>query len=262
MKTRLVASVVLVAEMLCAGDFHDWKGKCVIFLGDSITDAHHIGCATNYWGFLETRMGFQAHVYGINGWQMNGIPVQLETARHELGDKVDAVFIFAGTNDFNGDVPLGDSFSYDEDEICKNGKTVRLKRRTPSFDAGTFCGRLNMSLRAVKTTYPRAQVVLLTPLHRGYAEFGKTNVQPDERYANAQGLYIDDYVSAVRAAGQRWSVPVIDLYSECGILPTLAEYDDCVAHPSRDRLHPSTVGHERLARVLEMRLLTMPSTMK
>ncbi len=51
----------------------------------------------------------------------------------------------------------------------------------------------------------------MTPLHRGYAKFGETNIQPDENYTNRCGEDIDAYINAVKEAGNVWAVPVIDL---------------------------------------------------
>ncbi|GAB6865084.1 hypothetical protein JCM10556A_17610 [Bacteroides acidifaciens] len=42
---------------------------------------------------------------------------------------------------------------------------------------------------------------MLTPLHRAFADFGETNVQPDENYQNSCGEYVDAYVQAVKEAG-------------------------------------------------------------
>ena len=50
--------------------------KKVLFLGDSITDKRHIGCAKNYWGFLGDWYGFTPLVYGINGQQWSHSPGQ------------------------------------------------------------------------------------------------------------------------------------------------------------------------------------------
>jgi len=240
-----------------------WRGRHVVFLGDSITDKSHVGCTTNYWGFLAERMGFTAHVYGINGHRLSHVPGQLAKARAELGDEVDAIFVFAGTNDFNGDVPRGDWFVESEETVNKGGKPTLLRKREFSFDENTVRGRLNRALSGVKRAYPRAQVVLMTALHRGFATFGPTNVQPDERYANTQGYFIDDLDADVRRAGELWSVPVIDLFAESGLLPREKEYGFYFAKPgTTDMLHPSTAGHDRLARVIEARLRTMPPTFK
>jgi len=240
-----------------------WRGRSVVFLGDSITDKCHVGCETNYWGFLAERMGFTAHVYGVNGNQISHISGQLDKARAELGEEVDAIFIFIGTNDYNAGVPLGAWFDACEAEVNKNGKPTRLKKRDFSFDGATVRGRLNRALAKVKREYPKSQVVLMTPIHRGFATFGPTNVQPDERYANKVGYFIDDMVAEIRRAGELWSVPVIDLYAESGLLPRESEYGFYMAKPgTTDMLHPSTAGHERLARVIEAKLRTLPPTFR
>ena len=56
-----------------------WRGRRVAFLGDSITDARHIGCTSNYWNFLERDMGIVPLVYGINGHQFKHLLGQAET---------------------------------------------------------------------------------------------------------------------------------------------------------------------------------------
>ena len=85
-----------------------WTGKKVAFLGDSITDREHIGTEKNYWQFLEEMLGIEALVYGINGHQWSDLPEQAEKLKEEEGDRVDAIIIFAGTNDYYADVTLGE----------------------------------------------------------------------------------------------------------------------------------------------------------
>ena len=119
--------------MACAA-----SAKRVVFLGDSITDKCHVGCQTNYWGFLGERYGFTPRVYGVNGQQMSHIVAQAKKAKADLPEGADVVFVFAGTNDFNGGVPLGDWYTFGEETVNKNGAEVRLRKRTFCFDAGTF----------------------------------------------------------------------------------------------------------------------------
>ena len=69
--------------------------KRVVFLGDSITDKCHVGCKTNYWGFLGERYGFTPRVYGINGQQMSHIVAQAKKAKADLPEGADVVFVFA-----------------------------------------------------------------------------------------------------------------------------------------------------------------------
>lgn len=87
----------------------------------------------------------------------------------------------------------------------------------------TYKGRINIGLSKLKQLFPDKQIVLLTPLHRSLAEFGETNVQPDESYQNACGEYIDTYIQAVKEAGNVWGMPVIDLNAVSGMNPMVEE---------------------------------------
>lgn len=103
--------------------------------------------------------------------------------------------------------------------------------------------------------------MLLTPLHRSLAEFGETNVQPDESYQNACGEYIDTYIQAVKEAGNVWGMPVIDLNAVSGMNPMVEEQLVYFYDSGFDRLHPNTKGHERMARTLMYQLLALPVAM-
>lgn len=92
------------AESNISIENNQWKGKRVAFLGDSITDKKHVGTTKCYWEYLAEMLGLTPYVYGINGNQMNGILKQAQRLLEERGDSIDAIFIFAGTNDFNAGV--------------------------------------------------------------------------------------------------------------------------------------------------------------
>ena len=226
--------------------------KKVLFLGDSITDAHHIGCTKNYWGFLAERYGFKPLVYGINGQQWRDIAGQAKRYKSEHEECPDVVFVFAGTNDFNSDTPLGEWYSVADAKVNKNGREVVLKKREFSFDRGTLRGRINTAMSYIRDEFPTSRVVLLTPIHRGYATFGANNVQPDESYANALGLFIDDYVAVVKEAGNVWAAKVVDINADSGLYPVSRAQDAYISNPERDRLHPSSAGHERIAEAISL----------
>jgi lysophospholipase L1-like esterase len=89
-------------------------------------------------------------------------------------------------------------------------------------------------------------------LHRAYARFSCDNIQYDESYLNNVGLFIDDYVNAVKEAGSLYACEVIDLFSVSGIYPLSdVSAQAFLANTETDRLHPSAKGHERIADVIE-----------
>jgi lysophospholipase L1-like esterase len=122
----------------------------------------------------------------------------------------------------------------------------------------------------LKETYPTKQIILLTPIHRGDAFLSDRNIQPDELHANGVGEYIDAYVEVVKEAGNVWAVPVIDLNSICGLYPLsessalywrrpALEKSSKSGKRRRDRLHPNSAGHMRMAQTLAYQLLSYPA---
>lgn len=257
------ASVPAVGKQIALAVESQWKGKKVAYLGDSITDMRHVGTTSNYWQYLDLYLGTEAWVYGINGAQWTGVLGQAQKLKAERGDSVDAILVFAGTNDYNSGVPLGDWCSTTNQLVeCWGKKMEPRARRLPNLDPGTFRGRINAVMDYLKTNFPQQQIILLTPIHRGYATFGGDNIQPEESYPNARGLYIGDYVNAVKEAANVWAVPVIDLNSVSGLYPLNPGHLRYFHDAKTDRLHPNAAGHERMARALAYQLLAYPPDFK
>lgn len=263
--------LILSAVLICRAAFaqpllhSQWEGARVAFLGDSITDARQIGTTNDvYWHMFEDILGIKPYVYGISGHRMNQIIGQGERLEREHGQDVDAIIVFVGTNDFNGGIPMGEWYTYSyEKTVAANRQTGRVevarKHRELVFDDETFKGRANTTLRWLKTHYPDKQIIFLTPIHRAFAQFSGDNIQPPESFANACGLFIDDYVKAVQEIANVWAVPVIDLNSICGLYPLLDEHAHYFRNADTDRLHPNTQGHERMAWALAYQLLGYPA---
>ena len=233
-----------------------WIGSKVAILGDSISDPSRVGTDECYWEFLADLMDMETVSYAVNGAQMSQLPAQAQ----KVDSTFDAILILAGTNDFFHDVPVGEWFSEQIDSVNSNGVMTAKLHRSFNYDSGTFSGRCNILMRYLKKTFPTKQIILMTPVHRAFATFGPKNVQPDELYANAIGLYIEDYAAAIRRCGQIWSVPVIDLFGESGLMPLIDEHARYFHDAETDRLHPGIEGHYRMAKTIRYHLMAMPNT--
>jgi len=236
-----------------------WQGKRVAYLGDSMTDKRRVGTTCVYWEYLSELLGIEPSVYGISGNQWDGIYKQALKLHQEKGTDVDAIFIFAATNDYSHGTPIGTFFTETTKQTNYNGALVTRKYRTPIFNDSTFCGRINKVMSYLKNNYPQQQIIILTPIHRGFAQFSDKNVQPDENYANAQGLYVDTYIDVLKQAASYWAVPIIDLYSTSGLFPLVDAQSQYFNNKDTDRLHPNAVGDYRLAKTIQYQLLAFPS---
>ena len=237
-----------------------WWGKRVAFLGDSMTDTRRVGTTCVYWEYLSELLGIKPLVYGINGNQWDGIYSQALKLQEEKGTDVDAILIFAGTNDYNRGIPMGEFFSETTKQTNVNGNQVSRKYRTPILNDSTFCGRINKVMSYLKNNFPQQQIIILTPIHRGYASFSEKNVQPDENYCNGKGLYVDAYIDALKQAASYWAVPLIDLHSISGLFPLADAQLQYFHNKETDRLHPNAIGDYRLAKTLQYQLLALPSS--
>ncbi len=244
---------------------HPWMQKRVAYFGDSITDPRNDGSKQKYWHFLQEWLGITPYVYAVSGRQWNDIPRQADKLHTEHGDSVDAILIFIGTNDYNNGIPLGEWYEEKDEQVmyAHGGKPKSLvdrKRRYLKMDEGTYRGRINVALDKVKRMYPAKQIVLLTPIHRAQFYRSEKNWQCTEDYTNRIGIYIDEYINAVKEAGNIWAVPVIDMNAVSGLYPMMDEHAQYFKDADTDRLHPNDKGHERMARTLYYQLSTLPCT--
>lgn len=235
-----------------------WQGCEVGFLGDSMSTLCDTTANKRFYDYLHNLLGLTPHVYARSGWQWKNLLGEVDKLKRDHPD-VDAVMVWAGTNDYNHSCPIGEFFTESTAQVNANGKIETRRCRSHVMSDSTFCGRINLLLSKLKQTFPDRQIILLTPIHRGFARFSQSNVQPSEQYSNALGLYIDDYVRTLCEAGSVWSVPVIDLYSISGLYPADSAHDCYIQNPETDRLHPNTIGHFRLARTLQYQLLSLPA---
>ena len=244
-----------------------WKGKRVGFLGDSMTDPNNNATQYYYYTYMQDSLGIVPRVYARSGNKWKEIYQRATDMISKEGDALDAIFIFAGTNDFFHSVPMDDFYADHDTIVNVNGQMVPRKHRVWNYSDDSFCGRLNKVLSMLKHRYPQQQIVVMTPIHRAYANFSdvakqKYNIQPNEDFSNAEGLYIEDYVHAIKQACEYWSVPCIDLFTLSGLYPLDDSYTQFFANPETDRLHPNEAGHIRLGQTIVSQLKALPATFK
>lgn len=241
---------------------HPWQGKRVAYFGDSITDPNNKAADKKYWHCLQEWLGITPYVYAVSGRQWNDIPRQADMLQKEHNDSVDAIIILMGTNDYNNGVPVGQWYTEQDEEVMyAHGKPKALttrRRQHLCMTDSTYKGRINIAMDKVRQMYPDKQIVLLTPIHRGGFYRSDTNWQCTEDYTNQCGLYLQDYVDAVKEVANIWAVPVIDMNSLCGLNPMQDNHGKYFNNADTDRLHPNNLGHHRMAQVLMQQLLVIP----
>lgn len=264
-KTMLCMLLCLLIAMPAAAQkfiAHPWQGKKVAYFGDSITDPRNKASKKKYWGFLEDWLAITPYVYGVSGRQWNDIPRQANQLKAEHGDDFDAIVILMGTNDYNAGVPIGEWWTEKTEKVMagihEQKHLADRQHQYPLMDKDTYRGRINIALDSLKRMFPTKQIVLLTPIHRAGFYANDKNWQPTEDYRNLCGEYLQSYVDAVKEAGNRWAVPVIDMNSLCGLYPLIDSNAQYFNKADTDRLHPNDKGHERMARTLMYQLLTLP----
>jgi len=237
---------------------NDWKNKTVCFLGDSITEAIGVKPEDRYFEIIAREIPLTAAGFGISGNRFDDLMPQVDRMLEKFGKNVDAIFMFAGTNDYNRCIPLGEWYMETVEDVAvdtdEDGNPTRMeqrKRRYFNTNPSTVRGSINRLLLYTRQNYPTTPIILLTPLHRAFAYFGGDNIQHDEMYANKIGIYYDEYVEIVRQAAKIHSTELIDLYQCSGMFPlnneNAAEY---FVNEKKDRLHPNKCGHERLAKII------------
>ncbi len=204
--------------------------KTIAFLGDSITEG--VGASTQdakYVNIFSKITNTKVLNYGIGGTR---IAPQRKPSANEIWDKdfisrvpemeenVDAVIVFGGTNDFgHGDAPFGN---------------------ISDTEATTFCGACDYLMKILIEKYPSKPIVFMTPLHRLTEEY-KINEFGLERKT------LTEYASVIRKKAEKYSIPVLDLFSMSGMQPNIEAHNVLYFG---DGLHPNDEGHKRIAEKL------------
>lgn len=142
------------------------------------------------------------------------------------GQKV--ITIFGGTNDFAGNRPIGSV-------------------KDPADKVTTFCGALKYMITNLAKQNPSTKFLLITPAKSNHADWRLYDDEGNLR-KNKLGHTFVDYVEAVKAVGNYFAIPVLDIFNEGNYNPYL------FPNLSLEGLHPNAEGHERIAKTIAFKI--------
>ena len=186
---------------------------CVI--GDSISDTvEGRGRTTKFYQeYIQDETGCHLFNWGGNGTgyvkEFNGVNC-ISNRLNDIPDDSNLITIFAGTNDNVNLGSLGD------------------------ITTSTFYGAVELTVKSIIEKYPLIPLGLITPLPSGSSFNGKGKLV--------------GYSKAIKEIGEKYSVPVLDLFSCSGF--RLGQ-DDFVLNNIPDRLHPNANGHKILSKKIK-----------
>ena len=201
-------------------DFSDIKITC---LGESITQAVNLDNLDNYQELAyphilqETLDARKVYNLGIGGSSIGRYWADAFVDRYQkIPEDSDIILVMGGTND----------------EFCASlvefGNPAERKRRT-------FWGDLDELMDGLKTDYPNAEVIFMTPLPNSLQD-----------YLKIQHPYLipqDKFADVIKELADEHGMEVIDLYNS----NILDGHDkDNVLHFMPDGVHPNADGYEIL----------------
>lgn len=140
-------------------------------------------------------------------------------------DNVDYITIFFGTNDYGGDIPIGNN----EDT-----------------DGTTFKGAVNKVIKTLGESVPHIKIMFITPFYR--SRFISGDNKDSDNFVNAAGAKLNDYVQAIEELAEKNHIPVLNMMKESGINKYNSE------KYLSDGLHPNTFGYTYLAEQFSKKL--------
>lgn len=221
------------------------KGKIINFLGDSITAGAGVTDIENnrYDNVMKKIYGLAAvHNYGIGGTRL---AYQTKPSDEPCFDlcfcgrayfldrDADIIVVYGGVNDYlHGDAPIG-----------KIGDT------TPA----TFCGAVRFLMNFLKTEYPDKAIVFMSPA-RIYFDGMDGSVVSHHPNKREGALPLLGYTAIIKETAALFDIPVLDLYEELGLDPTIPEIKEKY---TIDGLHFNDAGHHFIAKRLGEFLLSL-----
>ncbi|MDF2800200.1 MAG: hypothetical protein K0S61_103 [Anaerocolumna sp.] len=199
--------------------------KNIVFLGDSLTAKNG---TKKYIDIIAQETGANCYNFGQNESTIaenNNAKYGAFVDRYKdiikeyPRDYFDIIVIFGGTNDYAMNVPIGDF----------------------STDRKTFIGALGETIYNMQAMYPKAKIVLMTPLIATYGD----NVFDYTK--NATGALLGDYRKAIRDISELYGCIIYDTNKYSGLNPNNGYMFEKYYSNKGDGVHPNEDGHKRIA---------------
>lgn len=201
---------------------NQYTGKTISIIGDSISDKSNSTAAVRYYDVVDAELGTTSTEYAMSGCGYkrkynNGDAFYEQAAK--ISTTTDLVLIFGSFNDHN---------VYDTNGLGNVTDTT----------TDTVFGCVYATLQAIFTRAPKAAVGIILPT-------------PWSQYPPYEtGTLQWDYVNGIKEIAKRYSIPVLDLYSESNMRPWDSTFrtNFYKENDVQDSgTHPSSAGHKRFA---------------
>lgn len=199
-----------------------WAGKTISWLGDSIV------ADNDFDELVADGLGMTLFDHGINGAT---IAYHTSEARSNIelneldpmiagSEDPDVIAVSAGTNDFQYTYTAFGSI-----DLIKNG----------TYDNTTFYGAMAKLCDKLIANYPTKIIFFTTPIKRAQPFPGETALT-NPFSQNGNGKTLGDYCEAIKEVCGLYSIPVLDLYNESLLNPSIAAqqslFDGTYTHPN------------------------------
>lgn len=225
-KNRFVTIIVLILLLLLLGvlglliymilGINDKDNRKIYWLavGDSITVGNEDGSYVEYIVRKNKNV-----ILTKRSWGGIGISELSDLTTHDFlrgAENADIVTVLIGTNDFGYDKPLEE-----------------------------FESSLNTYIATLKTDFPTAKIVFMTPLYRDYFA---DDIPTAKGTVNNLGITLYDYRDSMIRTCKSNDVEVIDLTGD--------DYlnKDNIRQLTKDGLHPTPQGHQMIAKKIKPKL--------
>lgn len=202
------------------------------FLGDSITFGQGASeIHKSFVGLFQTKYpDATLRNYGVCGSCVSNKGIStiedMCVRATRMESDADLIVVFGGTNDFACGVPLGD-------------KT--------DTNRSTFYGACNALVAILKERYPKAQILLATPIHRKWENL-------EEKYHAPQQLPLAAYVEAINDCAQRHELHCVNLFSIDAFAPPSS---GVISAYTVDGIHPNDWGYQLIFEMMAESIYTL-----